>query len=41
MNVLVRLTLRPLGRTLTEAAANALRNAIYVAVHEGAYTELA
>jgi phenylalanyl-tRNA synthetase alpha chain len=30
-----------LGRTLTDAAANALRNDVYLAVHEGPYTELA
>jgi phenylalanyl-tRNA synthetase alpha chain len=34
-NVLVRLDLRPLERTLTDAEANALRDDVYEAVHEG------
>jgi len=35
-NVLLRVVLRDLGKTLTDAEANDLRNAIYAAVHEGA-----
>jgi phenylalanyl-tRNA synthetase alpha chain len=34
-NVLVRVVLRPLGRTLTDAEANALRDRIYAALHRG------
>lgn len=34
-NVLVRLDLRPLDRTLTDAEANALRDDVYEAIHEG------
>jgi phenylalanyl-tRNA synthetase alpha chain len=34
-NVLLRLVLRALARTLTDAEANALRDAVYAAVHEG------
>jgi phenylalanyl-tRNA synthetase alpha chain len=34
-NVLLRLVLRPLGRTLTDAEANALRDEAYAALHEG------
>lgn len=34
-NVLVRLTIRDLDRTLTHAEANALRDAVYAALHEG------
>lgn len=34
-NVLVRLTIRDLERTLTHAEANELRDAVYVALHEG------
>ncbi|MBS2013547.1 MAG: hypothetical protein JST00_11700 [Deltaproteobacteria bacterium] len=34
-NVLVRVVLRDLSRTLTNAEANDLRNAIYAAIHEG------
>lgn len=40
-NALVRLTLRPLDRTLTDAEANALRNQVYLAIHEGPHQELA
>lgn len=40
-NALVRVTLRPLDRTLTDAEANVLRNQIYLAVHEGPRQELA
>ncbi|WP_125612433.1 hypothetical protein [Specibacter cremeus] len=39
-NVLVRLTLQSLDRTLTAAEANALRNRVYVALHEGPVAEL-
>lgn len=35
-NVLVRVTLRHLDRTLTDAEANALRDRIYAALHSGA-----
>ena len=34
-NVLVRLDLRPLDRTLTDAEANGLRDDVYEAVHKG------
>ncbi len=34
-NVLVRLDLRPLDRTLTDAEANDLRDDVYQAIHEG------
>jgi phenylalanyl-tRNA synthetase alpha chain len=40
-NVLLRLTLRALGRTLTAAEANALRDEAYAAVHEGTAHEWA
>lgn len=39
-NVLIRIVLRPLDRTLTAAEANELRNAIYRAVHAGPVLEL-
>ncbi len=39
-NVLLRVVLRPIDRTLTSDEANALRNAIYRAVHEGPVMEL-
>lgn len=39
-NVLVRLVLRPLDRTLTDAAANQLRDRVYSALHEGPVLEL-
>jgi phenylalanyl-tRNA synthetase alpha chain len=35
-NVLVRLTLRDLARTLTHEEANELRDIVYAALHEGA-----
>jgi phenylalanyl-tRNA synthetase alpha chain len=35
VNLLVRMVLRPLGRTLTDAAANAVRDRVYAALHEG------
>lgn len=41
VNALVRLTLRPLERTLTDREANELRNAVYLALHEGPRHELA
>ncbi len=34
-NVLVRLTLRALTRTLTDGEANRLRDEVYAALHEG------
>ncbi|WP_280272138.1 hypothetical protein [Nocardia wallacei] len=40
-NALVRVTIRPLTRTLTDAEANALRNAVYRAIHLGPVAELA
>lgn len=40
-NVLVRVVLRDLGRTLTHAEANALRDRIYAALHEGSAHEWA
>jgi phenylalanyl-tRNA synthetase alpha chain len=40
-NALVRLTLRSIERTLTSAEANRLRDAAYLAIHEGAVVELA
>ncbi|MFI5711619.1 hypothetical protein [Kribbella sp. NPDC051620] len=39
-NVLVRLVLRPLDRTLTDAEANRLRDLVYEALHEGPVLEL-
>jgi phenylalanyl-tRNA synthetase alpha chain len=39
-NVLVRLVLRPLDRTLTDAEANLLRDQVYAALHEGPVLEL-
>lgn len=40
-NALVRLVLRPLHHTLTDAEANALRNKVYQAIHRGPVLELA
>ena len=40
-NALVRIVLRPLDRTLTDAEANALRDEIYLALHQGPVAELA
>ena len=40
-NVLVRVELRPLDRTLTDAEANGLRNDIYDAIHQGSTVERA
>jgi phenylalanyl-tRNA synthetase alpha chain len=39
-NVLVRLILRPLDRTLTDTEANQLRDQVYSALHEGPVLEL-
>jgi phenylalanyl-tRNA synthetase alpha chain len=39
-NVLVRLVLRPVDRTLTDAEANLLRNKVYRALHHGPVLEL-
>jgi phenylalanyl-tRNA synthetase alpha chain len=38
-NVLLRMVLRPLDRTLTDARANAVRDRVYAALHEGPYQE--
>jgi phenylalanyl-tRNA synthetase alpha chain len=40
VNVLVRLVLQPLDRTLTDAEANALRDRVYLALHQGGVQEL-
>jgi phenylalanyl-tRNA synthetase alpha chain len=40
-NLLVRMVLRPLDRTLTDAEANRLRDQVYLALHEGPALELA
>lgn len=40
VNLLLRIILRPIDRTLTSEQANMTRNAIYVAVHEGPVMEL-
>lgn len=40
-NVLLRLTIRPLERTLTDAQANRLRDDVYLALHRGPVIELA
>jgi phenylalanyl-tRNA synthetase alpha chain len=40
VNVLVRLALQPLDRTLTDAQANLLRDRVYVALHQGVVREL-
>lgn len=39
-NALVRIVLRPLDRTLTDAEANAVRDRVYTALHEGPVMEL-
>ncbi|MEU4391416.1 hypothetical protein [Kribbella sp. NPDC023855] len=39
-NALIRLVLRPLDHTLTDAEANHLRNQVYTALHEGPVLEL-
>jgi len=41
VNVLVRLTLRPIERTLTDLEANQIRNEVYLALHAGPKLELA
>lgn len=40
VNLLLRIILRPIDRTLTSSEANEIRNRIYLAVHEGPVTEL-
>lgn len=40
-NVLLRITLRALGRTLTDEEANRLRDEVYAAIHEGTRWEWA
>lgn len=40
VNLLLRIVLRPIDRTLTSVQANTIRNAIYQAVHEGPVREL-
>lgn len=40
VNLLVRLTLQALDRTLTDTEANALRDRVYLALHEGPVLEL-
>ncbi|MCT1479100.1 hypothetical protein [Microbacterium sp. p3-SID336] len=40
VNLLLRIVLRPIDRTLTSDDANAIRNTIYRAVHEGPVMEL-
>lgn len=39
-NALVRILLRPVDRTLTDAEANAVRDRVYTALHEGPVMEL-
>ncbi len=39
-NALIRLVLRPLARTMTDSQANQIRNAVYLALHEGPVKEL-
>lgn len=40
VNALVRVVLRPLATTFTDAEANALRDAIYLAIHKGPVLEM-
>ncbi|MEQ7006934.1 hypothetical protein ABN028_12205 [Actinopolymorpha sp. B17G11] len=40
-NLLIRLVLRPLDRTLTDGEANELRDRVYAALHEGTATQWA
>jgi len=40
-NLLLRLVLRPLDRTLTDLEANAVRDRVYAALHEGPHHEWA
>ncbi|GAT89341.1 phenylalanyl-tRNA synthetase subunit alpha [Paenarthrobacter nicotinovorans] len=39
-NALIRLVLRPLGRTMTDPEANQVRDDVYLALHEGPVKEL-
>ena len=39
-NLLIRLVLRPVDRTLTDSDANLLRDRVYTALHEGTATQL-
>jgi phenylalanyl-tRNA synthetase alpha chain len=39
-NALIRLVLRPLGRTLTDPEANQIRDDVYLSLHEGPVKEL-
>ncbi|YCK81757.1 hypothetical protein M1D89_22275 [Arthrobacter sp. D3-18] len=39
-NALIRLVLRPLGRTMTDPEANRIRDDVYLALHEGPVKEL-
>ena len=41
VNLLLRLVLRPLDRTLTDAEANAVRDRVYAALHQGPHHEWA
>lgn len=40
VNALLRIVIRPLTRTMTDAEANALRDRVYLAVHRGPHLEL-
>ena len=40
VNVLVRLVLRPVERTMTDAQANAIRDRVYATLHSGPHLEL-
>lgn len=40
-NLVVRITLRAVGRTMTDAEANRLRDLVYAAIHEGSRAEWA
>ncbi|MDO6142025.1 hypothetical protein [Paenarthrobacter aurescens] len=39
-NALIRLVLRPLGRTMTDSEANQIRDDVYLALHEGPVKDL-
>ena len=39
--MVLRITLRAVGRTLTDAEANRLRDLVYAAIHEGSRAEWA
>lgn len=41
LNLLLRLVLRPVDRTLTDIEANALRDRVYAALHQGTHSEWA